>query len=290
MSYIFYHQVAFSIFFSILILTLNAFAKYNKSQKDWEDFNPNNFDDSSITIDNKWFPLIPGTHLVYEGYAIEESEKITRRIEFTVTDLSKVIGSTNTVVVWIVDYVDGELAEIEIAFYAQDKDGTVWFFGEHPEAYDADGVLEEAPTWIAGLADARPGIEMYSNPQLGSPSYSKGWAPEIDWNDRAQIDKIGQSKCVPLDCYEDVLIINEFNYGESGIKEKYFAPGIGYICLGWKGEEAQKESLELIEVSQVILGAMTEIRTQALDLEKHAYEISQDVYGKTTPMVQRSDN
>lgn len=283
---IFCHQAAFSFLILMLIFTLNVFAQNNKPQKDWEDFDPSNFDNSSVTIDNKWLPMKPGTHLVYEGYAMEEGEKIARRIEFTITDLTKVIAGVNTVVVWVVDYVNGELAEIEIAFYAQDKDSTVWYFGEHPEAY-ADGVLEEAPTWIAGEADARPGIVMYANPQLGSPSYSKGWAPEVDWNDRAQVNQIGQSKCVPLDCYEDVLIIDEFTVGEPGIKEKYYAPGIGYIALGWKGDKAQQESLELIELSQVVLGAMTEIRNQALDLEKHAYEISPDVYGKTSPMVQR---
>ena len=279
-------RAAFSIFFLMLFITVNVIAQNNGSQKKWEDFDQNNFDNSSITIDNKWLPMKPGTHWVYEGYAMEEGEKIIRRIEFTVTDLTKVIGKVNTVVVWIEDYADGELVEIENAFYAQDKDGTVWFFGEHPEAY-ADGVLEEAPTWIAGVADARPGIVMYANPELGSPSYSKGWAPEIDWKDRAKVNQMGQSKCVPLDCYEDVLIVDEFTVGESGTKEKYYAPGIGDIGMGWRGEASQEESLELVELSQVVLGAMTDIRDQALDLEKHAYEISPDVYGKTSPMVQR---
>lgn len=279
--------VAFIIYMSIGIFSINVCAQNEKSQKDWEDFDPNNFDQSSINIDNKWLPLKPGTHFVYEGSANEEGERIAHRIEFTVTDMTKIIMGINTVVAWIVDYADGELVEIEVAFYAQDKVGTVWYFGEHPEAY-VDGVLEEAPSWIAGIEDARPGIAMYANPLLGTPSYSQGWAPAVDWTDRAQIYQISQNKCVPVDCYEDVLIIDEFNYKEPGFKQKYYAPGIGEIGVGWRGEEEQQETMELVELSQLILGALTEIRKEAMDLEKHAYEISKDVYGKTEPMVQRS--
>ena len=275
------------IFWTIALFSITLFAQNEKPEKDWEDFDPNNFDQSSINIDNKWIPLNPGTHFVYEGSAKEDGERIPHRIEFTVTDLTKKIMGINTVVAWIVDYADGELVEMEVAFYAQAKDGTVWYFGEHPEAY-VDGILEEAPSWIAGIEDARPGIAMYANPLLGTPSYSQGWGPAVDWTDRAQIYQMGRSKCVPVDCYEDVLIIDEFNYKEPGFKQKYYAPGIGDIAVGWRGDEEQEETMELVELSQLVLGAMTEIRTAALDLEKHAYEISEGVYGKTEPMVQRS--
>src|SRR3984893_8355853 len=38
-----------------------------------EDFDLNNFDRSS-NIDNKWFPLRPGTQLVHEGFAEEDGD------------------------------------------------------------------------------------------------------------------------------------------------------------------------------------------------------------------------
>ena len=49
---------------------------------------------------------------------------------FTVTSLTKMIAGVNTAVVWIEDISDGVVVEKEIAFYAQDDDGTVWYLGE----------------------------------------------------------------------------------------------------------------------------------------------------------------
>ena len=66
--------------------------------------------------------------------------------------------------------------EAELVFFAQADDGTVWHLGQYPESY-VDGVLDEVPTWIHGLQDARAGIIMQATPQLGTPSYSQGWGP-----------------------------------------------------------------------------------------------------------------
>ena len=42
------------------------------------DFDPADFDPSS-PVDNRWFPLTPGTELVYEGQALDDGEIIDRR-------------------------------------------------------------------------------------------------------------------------------------------------------------------------------------------------------------------
>jgi hypothetical protein len=257
------------------------------SEQEFEDFNPNNFDDPT-NINNEWFPLQPGTHFVYEGTTVEEGENILHRLEFTVTDLTKEIGGVRTAVAWIVDYSDGELVEKEIAFYAQDNDGNVWYLGEHPEEYE-DGEFVTAPTWIHGLEEARAGIMMTAEPQLGTPSYSQGWGPAVDFKDRGRVSEMGQETCIPIDCYEDALVIEEFTLVEpDALQLKYYARGIGHVRVGWRGEDAQQEELELIELVQLDPEAMTEVRTAVLDLEKHAYEISKDVYGHTPPVEPRS--
>jgi hypothetical protein len=89
--------------------------------------------DNSTEINNKYFPLTPGTESVYEGFTREGSNQIPHSIIFTVTDLTKEVEGVQSVVVHILDYSDGELVEAEIAFYAQDNDGNVWFMGEYPE-------------------------------------------------------------------------------------------------------------------------------------------------------------
>ena len=84
-----------------------------------KDFDPTNFDNST-TVDNKWFPLVPGAHSVFEGSAIDDGQRISRRVVSTVTDLTKEINGVNSMVVWERDYSEGELVEAELAFFAQD--------------------------------------------------------------------------------------------------------------------------------------------------------------------------
>lgn len=253
-------------------------------EKEYEDFDPTRFDHPT-DITNEWFPLKPGTRYIYEGTTIEDNgEAVPHRVEITVTDLTKLIGEVRTVVSWDLDYSDGELVEAELAFYAQDNDGNVWRMGEYPEEYEG-GEIVAAPTWIHGLADARAGIHMQANPQPGTPSYSQGWGPAVDWTDRGRVDQIGQQVCVPVDCYEDVLVIAETSKAEPDAEQlKYYARGVGNIRVGWRGEgEKTKETLELVALEQLSPEALAEARAKALELEKSAYENSKDVYAHTPP-------
>lgn len=239
--------------------------------------------DNPTTIDNEWFPLRPGTQWVYEGVTEEAGQRIPHRVIFTVTDLTKVIDGVRTVVVWDQDYSAGELVETELAFFAQDNDGTVWHLGQYPEVYER-GKLIEAPAWISGLKSARAGISMKAVPLLGAPSYSQGWGPAVNWTDRAQLAEMGQQTCVPFNCYEDVLVIEEFSREEpNAFQLKYYARGVGNVRVGWKGADATKETLELVDFVQLRPEALAEVRAQALELEKRAYEISKEVYDQTPP-------
>lgn len=253
-----------------------------------EDFDPDNFDRSTI-IDNPWLPLQPGTQWILEGTTTEGSETFAHRIEFIVTDLTKAIEGVRTLVAWIADYSDDELVEKEIAFYAQDNDGNVWFLGEHPEEYDGD-VLVDAPTWVSGLDGARAGIQMKAEPQMGDPSYPEGWGPAVEWTDRGQVSQMGQQTCVPVDCYEDVLVIEEFNPEEpNAFQLKYYAPGVGLVRVGWRGKDATREELGLVKHARLDPQALAEVRAEALALEQHAYEISQNVYAYTPPAERLTD-
>jgi hypothetical protein len=245
-----------------------------------EAFDRNNFD-SSTKIDNKWFPLQPGMQLIYEGFTREENTRVPHRVLQTVTDLTKVVNGVRAVVVWDVDYKDGELQESEIVFFAQDKDGNVWQLGELVEIYE-EGDFVGAHAWIAGLEGASAGIMMKADPQPGTPSYSQGYAPPpINWSDRAKVDQVGQKTCVPAGCYKDVLVIAESSTkeGPDALQLKYYAPGVGYIRVGWRGKrEKLRETLELREVVKLTPDALAKARAEALAIERRAY-----LYSRTPP-------
>lgn len=252
------------------------------ARTDFEVFDPENFDNPTV-IDNQYLPFEPWTKLVYEGFT-NEGALIEHSVVYTVTDMTKTIDGIDTLVIWALDYSAGELAETELAFFAQDNDGNVWRMGEHPEEYEA-GVLVDAPTWLSGIGGARAGIAMLGNPLSRSISYSQGWSEAVEFIDRAIVGQLDQQDCVTAGCYEGVLIVDEFNVEEPGaFQHKYFAPGIGNIRVDWSGTDETREELELVSVRKLSGADLTVTRAAVLELEAHAYEISPDVYGLTDPI------
>lgn len=245
------------------------------------DFDHNNFDNPTV-IDNPYLPMTPGTQLIYTG-TTNEYQLLEHQVIITVTDLTKVIDGIETVVSWDLDFSDGELAEAELAFFAQDNDGNVWRMGEHPEEYEL-GRLVDAPTWLAGVNGAKAGVSMLGEPLVGTLSYSQGWDPNVEFIDRGQVGQYEAETCVAAGCYSDVLVVDEFNTEEANARQlKYFAPGVGNVLVGWAGEDETREDLELVMVHELDASALGEARAAALALEAHAYEISPNVYGQSPP-------
>ena len=126
---------------------------------------------------------------------------------------------------------------------------------------------------------------MKASPAAGTPDYSQGWGPKVHWTDRAQVDSVGVKTCVPVDCYDDVLVTAETSATEANAHQlKYYARGIGNVYVGWRGTgEKTKETLALVKLEQLDVKGLAEVRAKALELEKSAYKNSPDLYGKTPP-------
>jgi hypothetical protein len=260
--------------------TTTANASSNRTDRDKDALTRARFSDPT-TIDNEWFPLEPGTQFVYEGRANRGQGRLQHRVVFTVTDLTKVIDGVTTVVLWDRDLNAGKLAEEEIAFHAQDDEGNVWNFGEYPEEYEKGKFIGAPSTWIAGLADARPGIHMPARPRTGTPSYLQGWAPDVDFADRAKVLETGRRNCVPTGCYDDVLVMDEWNPSEKGEHQfKYYAPDVGNIRVGATGGD-EREVLVLVAVVRLTPDELAAARERALELDRRAAELKPNLYGRT---------
>jgi hypothetical protein len=228
--------------------------------------------------------MVPGTQLVLTGLADRGNGLLPHRSVMIVTDLTKVIDGVRTRVVWDLDYNGGQLVESELAFFAQDDNGNVWNLGEYPEEYD-NGRFTGAPnTWIGGVAGAEPGISMLANPMVGD-TYTSGFAPQINFFDVATVAARGQSVCVPVGCFGDVLVIDESSplAPEEGHQLKFYAPGVGNIKVLPVGGE-QGEQLQLVSVSRLGPRALSAVRVSVLRLDRRAYTFSA-VYRSTPPIV-----
>lgn len=247
-------------------------------------FDPANFSNPT-TIDNKYLPMVPGTKLILEGTADRGGGAQPHRVIFIVTDLTKVINGVRTVVVFDRDIQDGQLAERELAFFAQDDEGNVWNVGEYPEEFE-DGQLIGAPsTWIAGLADAEGGIHMHGTPTVGGPRYSQGYVESIEFWDCAKVLRKNLTVEVPAGKYKHVLLTDEvspFDRG-GGHQRKYHAPGIGIVEIGAVGDP-EAETLSLVRFARLDQDDLREVREAVLEMDARGYTISPDVYGQTTPI------
>lgn len=279
------------IFFCLTLMTNNPLAA-QEGEKEWEDFDPANFGEDSYVIDNDWAPLKPGMRYVYAGTtfdAEEDEEPQPLRVVIQPTDLVKEINGVRALVAYEMDFQSGELVEALLAFYAQDKEGNVWTLGEYAEEYDEEGNIDAAPIWLPGTEDIKAGIFMLANPWVGTPSYSQGWSKKNKIGDRGVVHEMGIEVCVPMGCYDNVLVVKESSTYEDGFQFKYWAEGVGNVQVGFEGDDPAQEILKLVDVLQMGEDMMTTLREKARLLEKHAYDDSKKgkLYGSTKPMWRR---
>ena len=132
-------------------------------------------------------------------------------------------------------------------------------------------------------AEVRPtshGLEHGDEWQPGTKDYAEGWGPAVEWNDRAKVDQVGISNCVPTGCHDDVVVIAEFNPDEPGKTQiRYYAPGVGGIRTDWRGKnEKDREELELTTVATLSDAGLASVGKALLAEEKRAYSRRPEVW------------
>jgi hypothetical protein len=243
-----------------------------------KDFSAKRFSARSIDVDNPFLPLTPGTQFTLTGTTTGGKHEVV----FTVTDVTKWVNHVRTVVIWDRDFQDGELAEEELAFMAQDDQGNVWSLGEYPEEHE-DGEVSAPSTWLAGHHGATAGVLMQAHPRTKTPAYIQGRAADIEFFDKAKVAQTDQKVCVPVDCYSGVLVVDEWDptaQPEDGHQFKYHAPGVGVVKIVGKGGDEQ-ETLVLTKLRTLNDDQMDAARDRVFQLDKRAYKLAKDVYAKT---------
>src|SRR3990172_584552 len=120
-------------------------------------FDASNFENG---VQNDYFPLVPGTVYSYRQETPEGLE--TGTVE--VTRKTKTIVGVTTFVVHDRVFLEGVLKEDTFDWYAPDKDGNVWYFGEDTREIATGST---AGSWEAGKAGAQAGIIMLAHPMVG---------------------------------------------------------------------------------------------------------------------------
>jgi hypothetical protein len=183
--------------------------------------------DFVTTIDNRYFPLVPGTGFHYKGVA--EDGKTPQTDDMVVTSKTKTILGVQCTVVR--DTVSSRGIPIEHTFdwYAQDNEGNVWYMGEDTRELQHGKFVKADDSWEGGVAGAEPGIIMPGRPETGD-AYRQEYYPRFAL-DQAQVLGPGGLVSVPYGSYKNTLLTVETAPKlDPGVAErKWYVAGVGDV-------------------------------------------------------------
>jgi hypothetical protein len=204
-------------------------------------FEPQLFDSdfTRLSQPNRYFPLRIGNRWEYAGGTETNTVEVLNE--------TKLIDDVRCIVVRDQVYRDRQLAEATDDWYAQAKDGAVWYCGEEVKSYesfagDMPQTLELVHIDGSFKADrdgAEPGIIFLGQPVVGKSyleEFSLGNAEDVadilsttyTYGAEAELDRHVPRQLAQLLCKEDCVVTNNYSLLEPGVAErKYYAPGIG---------------------------------------------------------------
>jgi hypothetical protein len=196
----------------------------------------------SADVTNRWFPLRPGTTYLYAG--TKDGKQALDA--FQVSSATKRVDGVLTRVVNDRLFLDGVLEERTTDYYAQDRCGNVWYFGEDTATLDSNGnVTGRSGSFLAGVNGAQPGVYVQARPQIGRWLRQEWYQGQAE--DRFKALSTSAQVAVRYGHFSHALLTEERTDLEPGvIDNKYAVSGIGVVKeLAVAGDT---EILELVDV------------------------------------------
>lgn len=196
----------------------------------------------TTTIDNPYFPLVPGDVFVYR----ETDGRTVERVRVAVSERTRLIA--NGVRARVVhDRVSehGEVVEDTFDWYAQDAEGNVWYLGEDTVECSGGRVRSAHGSFEAGVDGAQPGVIMPGAPTVGL-AYREEYLPG-EAEDEAQVLSTSERVTAPYGSFRSAVMTRNLNPLEPRISEyKLYAPGVGLVlALKTSGGAGREELIRL---------------------------------------------
>ncbi len=180
--------------------------------------------DFSANIDNPYYPLKPGTTFVYQAHTADGL--LENRV--AVTHKTKMILGVTCVEVHDTVRVNGQLTEDTLDWFAQDRAGNVWYFGEDSEELSEGRVTSLGGSWTAGVDGAKPGIIMEADPKVGDAYRQELLLDEAE--DVARVLSLDADVKVPYGTFNDCVKTMETSGVEPDeLTFKFYARGVGVV-------------------------------------------------------------
>ena len=177
-------------------------------------------------VANPYYPLEPGMVTRLRGSS--DGERFHEKVLVT-HHTKRIQGVRTRVVLDVLRRTDGSVAEKTHDWYADDRDGNVWYFGERTATYDERGHVESREgSWQAGVDGARAGLIMPADPHPTDAfrqEFSRGHAEDQAWlvQNRATVR-------TPYRRFHHALRSMEWSRLEPGVVSmKFYARGVGIV-------------------------------------------------------------
>jgi len=148
---------------------------------------------------------------------------------FTASTRTRVIDGVRTRVVEDRLFLDGRLEERTSDYYAQDRCGNVWYFGEDTAVLDKRGrVIDTSGSFHAGVNGAQPGVYMQARPEPGR-RFRQEWYRGQAEDTFTAVDR-STAITVPYGSFRRALRTAETTALEPGVLDnKYYVRGVGQV-------------------------------------------------------------
>ena len=175
-------------------------------------------------IDNRFFPLLPGTAYHFRGY----SDQTPQTDDMVVTNRVKVVLGVRCTVVEDTVSSRGKPVERTFDWYAQDKHGNVWYMGEDSRELKNGKLVRASDSWQAGVRNAQPGIIMPGSPRAGQV-YRQEYYPAGQALDQARVVGTSGPVRVPAGAFRKALVTIEWSPVEPQLEKKIYVAGLGEV-------------------------------------------------------------
>jgi hypothetical protein len=194
------------------------------------------------TVDNPYWPLKPGT-----GYHFKGTRGTTPQTddELVLSETKRILGIHCAVVRDTVSE-HGRAVERTLDYYAQDKQGNVWYMGEDSFELKNGRMAKAGDSWLSGVNGAKPGIIMPAHPKAGD-DYRQEYYPPGQALDEAHVLGVRAAPKVPYRAFGRALATSEFSPLEPQTEEKYYVRGVGEILE--RVVKGHHEEFELVGIT-----------------------------------------
>jgi hypothetical protein len=190
------------------------------------DINPADY---TAKVDHSLFSLSSYRLQLFEGSERDSNtgKSIKTRIEKRVLDQTEVVAGVPVAVVEVKEYANDELVETTLDYFAQHRDGSVWYFGERIDDYENGKIAGHEGQWLAGEGNAKPGLYLPARPVVGQ-EFAQERAPGVA-EDRSTILAVGVAVTTPAGSFTDCIRVKDYAPLSKVDEFKFYCPRVGIV-------------------------------------------------------------